>query len=61
MVIITQITILHPLMDVARFLAMQGAQNGADEVAGEDVDYLMATAAVLTAGAEAARLLRNEQ
>jgi hypothetical protein len=44
-------------MDVAPFLAMQGAQNDANEVAGEDVDHLMATAAVLTAGADAACLL----
>lgn len=48
-------------MDVAPFLTLQGAQNDADEVAGEDVDYLVATAAVLATGAEAARLLRNER
>ena len=40
---------------------MQSAEDDADEVAGEDVDYLVATAAVLTTGAEAARLLRNER
>ena len=60
MVIITLISILHPLMDAASFLMMQGAEDDADEVAGEDVDYFVATAAVLTTGAESACLLQNE-
>jgi hypothetical protein len=44
-------------MDAASYFAMQGAQNDADKIAGEDIDYLVATAAVLTTGVEATHLL----